>query len=234
MLTVRLPSSVTGGRALQMLPLVLAAVAVAVMPAALLPVRPIHFDIPSTIGVGAAPEYSVAPVSRSPAPASTAVLPSESEPAATTSPAAEVDSGGVAPGAQRTLPKTGSTSDAWTDHLPRAGAVGELSGNLKIHATQPSPISTLLANIVKSLNRIHPSMVQSAKALAARMAMLKPLPKRAELALPTRAIPPKPSSAGWAVGGATPQRNILGGPAFYAPRYAPVINGASFSLNRER
>lgn len=232
MLTGRLPSFVTGGRALQMLPLVLAAAAVAAMPAALIPVRPIHLDIPSTIGIGAAPEYSVAPISRSAAPASTAVLPSESEPVTTNAPAAEVDSGGAAaPGAQRILPKTGSTSEAWTDRLPRAGA-GELSGNLKIHAKQSSPISTLLASIMKSLNRIHPSMVQSAKAPAERMAMVKPLPKRAELALPTRAIPLKPNSVGWAIGGATPQRNILGGPAFNAPRYAPVING--FSFNRER
>lgn len=234
MLTGRLSFSLTGGRVLQMLPLVLAAAAIAAIPAALLPVRPIHFDIPSTIAIGAAPEYSVAPISRSTAPASTAVLPSESEPPTTTPPAAEVDSTSAAPGAQRIFPKTESTSGAWTDHLPRTGAVAELSGNLKVHATQPSPISTLLASIMKSLNGTHPSMVQSAKALAERMAIPKPLPKRAELVLPTRAMPPKPNFAGWAVGGAATQRNTLGGPAFYAPRYAPVINGASFSFNRER
>jgi hypothetical protein len=228
MLTHRLSFSTNGSRALQALPLVLAAAVLAAMPATLLPVRPIPLDIPSTIGVGAAPEYSVAPISRSVAPAATTVLPSESQPPATSSPEAELGSGGAAPGAQRILAETKGASEVWADRLPRTAAAGEASGNLKLHTRQPTAISTFVASIMKSLSRLRPTATLSAKALAQRMAALKPLPKHStELLLPTRAPPPKPNLAGWAIGGTAPQRNILGGPASLAARYEPFVSGAN-------
>jgi hypothetical protein len=237
MLMRRVSASLAGDRSLQWLPLVLVAVALGVMQARLLPVRYVPLDIPSTLGVapGAAPEESIAPPLSAPVSTPSVVLPSESQPPAE-APSAELGSGAGAPGAQRVLPKAEGAAAVWSDRLPRAAGAEEGVGNLRIHARQPTAVSTLVASIVKSLNRIHPSAVLSAKALAERMAMLKPPPQpfaRAML-LSTRAQPPKPHLTGWAVGGAAPQHNILGGPAFYAPRYAPVINGATFSFNRER
>ena len=231
-------ASITRDRSLQFLPLVLATVALAAMQARLLPVRSIPLDIPSTIGVapGAAPEFSVAPASPVLAGPRVAALPSESQPPTAAQPSAELGSGAGAPGAQRIFPETRGAAAAWADRLPRASGAQEGAGNLKIHTKQASAVSTFVANIAKSLSRIHPSAVLSAKALAERMAVLKPPPKpfaRATL-LPTRGPPPKPNLTGWAVGGAAPRHNILGGPAFFAPRYAPVINGASFGFNRER
>ncbi len=217
--------SASGGRALQALPLVLAAAALAAMQAALLPVRPIHLEVPSTIGLGAAPEHSVAPVSRSAAQASS-VLPNESQPPAATLPATELASGAAAPGAQRSVPETKDASEAWADRLSRAAAAVEASGNLKLHAKQPTAISTFVASIIKSLSRLHPGAAASAQALAERIAV-KPQARRAATALPTRAVPAKPNLAGWALGGAAPQRNILGGPAPLAARYAPIVSGAS-------
>ena len=237
MLMRRISAAIARDRSLQFLPLVLAAVVLGIMQARLLPVRYVALDIPPTLGTppGAAPEQSVAPPSPALATTPPVVLPSESQPPAE-APSAELGSGTGAPGAQRVLPQAEGSAAVWTDRLPRAAGAEEGAGNLKIHARQPTAVSTLVASIMKSLSRIHPSAVLSAKALAARLAMLKPPPKPfARVALlPTGAQPPKPNLTGWAVGGATPRRNILGGPAFYAPRYAPVINGASFSFNRER
>lgn len=237
MLMRRLSVVIAGNLSLQFLPLVLAAVMLGIMQARLLPVRYVPLDIPATLGfpAGAAPQESIAPPSPAAAATPPVVLPGESQPPAEVS-AAELGSGAAAPGAERVLPQAEGASAMWTDRLPRTAGAEEGAGNLNIHARQPTAISTLVASIVKSLSRIHPSAALSAKALAERLAMLKPPPKplaRVTL-LPTKAQPPKPNLAGWAVGGAAPQRNTLGGPAFYAPRYAPVINGANFGFNRER
>jgi hypothetical protein len=229
MLMRRISASLAGDRSPQWLPLVLVAVALGVMQARLLPVRYIQLDIPSTLGVppGAAPEESVAPLPAPGAPSSV-VLPSESQPPSVSLPSAELGSGAAALGARRLSPEAAGGAEAWADHLPRIAGIAEASGNLVIHNKQPTAVSTLVASIVKSLSRLRASAVLSAKAVSERIAALKPPPKHTvELLLPTRASPPKPNLAGWAIGGAAPQHDMLGGPAFYAPRYAPVINGTT-------
>ena len=86
MLMRRLSASLADDRSLQWLPLILVAVALGVMQAGLLPVRPIALDIPSTLGVlpGAAPEESIAPPSPAPVAVPSAILPSESQAPAVT------------------------------------------------------------------------------------------------------------------------------------------------------
>jgi hypothetical protein len=230
MLMRRLSASLADDRSLQWLPLILAAVALGAMQARLLPVRPIALDIPSTFGVppGAALEESIAPPSPAPVAAPSMILPNESQAPAVSLPSGELGSGAAVPGAQRLSPEAAGGAEAWADHLPRFAGIAEGSGNLVIHNKQPTAVSTLVASMVKSLSRLRPSGVLTAKALAERIAALKPpLKHTAQPLLPTRAPPPRAGLAGWAVGGAAPQHDILGGPALFASRYAPVINGAT-------
>ncbi len=231
MLMHRLSASLAADRSLQWLPLVLVAVALGAMQDRLLPVRPIALDIPSTFGVpaGAAPEESIAPPLLAPVAVPSVILPSESQAPAVSLPSGELGSGAAVPGAQHLSPQATGGAEAWTDRLPRVAGIAEGSGNLVIHNKQPTAVSTLVASMVKSLSRLRPSGVLTTKALAERIAALKPpLKHSAQPLLPTRAPPPKANRAvGWAVGGAAPQHNTLGGPALFASRYAPVINGAT-------
>jgi hypothetical protein len=211
-------------RAPQILPLILAAVLLAIMQARLLPVRPVALNLPSTIDTppGAAPEQSVAPPTPLPATLVTQVLPAESEPPAAATPSTAPNSDATA----ERMP-AGPGGAAWSDRLPRA-TPAEGAGNLNNRTKQqPTAITTLVTSIMKLLQRIHPGTAPSAKELAARLTPLKTPPKRIPLITPTRAFPPKPNLAGWALGGATAPRGILGGPAQLATRYAPIIDGAT-------
>jgi hypothetical protein len=225
-LTPRRAATLAANRAPQILPLILAAVLLAIMQARLLPVRPVPLNLPSTIGTppGAAPEQAVAPPTPLPATLVTQALPVESEPPTATAPS-------TAPSSDATAERmpAGPGGAAWSDRLPRVTATStEGAGNLNNRAKlQPTAVTTLVTSIMKSLQRIHPSAAPSAKELTARLAPLKTPPKRIALTTPTRAFPPKPNLTGWALGGATAPRGILGGPAQLANRYAPTINGAT-------
>jgi hypothetical protein len=106
--------------------------------------------------------------------------------------------------------------------LPRAVAPDGGAGNINIRTKQPNAISSLLANILRSLKRLHPASPPSAKAIAAR---LHATPSLVKPRVPAMASTPKPSLAGAALGGAASHRDILGGPAPLAARYATSLNG---------
>jgi hypothetical protein len=213
-------------RSLQLLPFVLGAALLAgmAMQATLMAPRQIAIDIPSTIGTppGAAPQESVAtarpasPVAR-PAP----VLPSESVPSDFPLSSAAPSSAETALGVRRTFPST----DAWTARLPREIEGGGGAGNITIRSKQTTAISSLVANILQSLKRIHPTAAQRVKTALGNPSSIKASQVHTRLGLAAIAAAPKAGLAGRGLGGAAPPRASLGGPAPLAARYAPSIGG---------
>jgi hypothetical protein len=199
---------------LQALPFLFAAAVLAciAMQARLLPVRVVPLAVPSTIGIppGAAPQESIAPPA---AVLSTPVLPSESLP---TDPLVSL--------AEASLPATpsGRATDAWADHMPRRAALAAGAGNINVRAGQPTAISSLVANILRSLKRIHPIVPPRARTVTAT---LKAMQNPAKLRVAAMTSTPKPSLAGWGLGGPVPRRGMLGGPAPLAGRYAANLDG---------
>lgn len=180
-------------------------------------------EIPPTAGIvpGAAPQESVAPKSPVPlAPASPSVLPSESQPPDALPMSREASSAGPAAAA-------GRQSEVWADRLPRDIGAEGAAGNLKTHARQPTAISTLVASLLQSLKRLHPLAPPPAKAALGTQLKINAAKTRATIRSPTLASAPKPSLAGWALGGPAPRPAALGGPTPLAARYAPSINGVT-------
>lgn len=220
----RWPIAFASGRGLQLLPFAVVVVVVSGMAiqSRLLPVRYVPLDLPSTAGVtpGAAPQESLPP------PTITEpiqVLPSESLPAVSSSTLSETGVATAAEGARST--------EKWADRLPRAATAEEEagSGNLTLHPKQqrPSAITSLLANIMRSLKHLHPTTPPSIKALATHNP--KPAPDRAKIEPPRAVAAANPHLMGWTLGGPIAPRNVLGGPTPLAARFAPSLNGATLA-----
>jgi hypothetical protein len=218
----RWPIALTAGRGLQLLPFALATVIVGGMAlqSRLLPVRYVPIEIPSTAGMspGAAPQESV------PSPTVAApiqVLPSESMPAENSSALNETGVATAAEGAR--------APGKWADYLPRETAIEEDTGagNLMLHPKQrqANAISSLLANIMRSLKRVHPTALPSIKVLATHNPRLAP--NRAKIEMPRIAAAANPHLMGWTLGGPVAPRDFLGGPAPLGARFAPSVNGAT-------
>jgi hypothetical protein len=188
----------------------------------LMPLKPSPMEIPATVGIapGAAPQQSVAPEPRLllVAPVLSPVLPTESRPSDSSPGSRDESSAGPVGISAR-------SSDTWTDRLPRGLAPEGFSGNLNIRSRQPTPISALVAGLLLSLKRVHPLAPPHANAALAPRPRIAIVQNRAALSSASLASAPKPSLAGWVLGGAAPQRAPLGGPASLAARYAPSISG---------
>ena len=230
----RWSAALTSERSLQLLPFAIAVALLGAMQTRLLPVRPIRMEIPSSIGIppGAAPQESIAPMTAARPVEPTQVLPRESMPTASAPTNAEPSSATAALGAQRAFPHAGTAEDAWVDRLPREIGTEGAAGNIKARAKQPTAVAALIAGILQSLKRIHPSAVLPAKALAAKMAGVKTTQTHIRLVVPIRANTARPNLPGGEIGGAAPLRNVLGGPAPIAARYAERIDGTSVDRYR--
>jgi hypothetical protein len=218
-MTGRWLAMLTRDRSLQALPFVVSAAVLGAMQARLLPVRPIQFDIPSTGNIlpGAAPQEAMAPPTplaiRAPA------LPSESVPGEVVPSASDTSSGAIAPGARRAVP------DDWADRLPLALAPTGGSGNINMRSKQPNAISVLVTSLMRSLKRLHPIVQLRAKTIAAESLRLTTVQNRLKAGPPAIANAPKPSLAGFVLGGPAPHHVALGGGAPSAAKYAPTVNG---------
>jgi hypothetical protein len=222
-MTPRWPAALATDHAPHLLPLLFAAALIGglAIQARLMPLRPILMEIPSTIGIapGAAPQESLAPEPPiSPAIVPSSVLPSESQPSDSSPSSGEISSAGPAFVTER-------QSEAWSDRLPREIEPDGASGNVKIRSRQPTSISLLVASIMQSLKRIHPLAPPRSLAAVGMRTRVSAAQNRSTFRSTARANVPKPSLAGWGVGGPAPQRAILGGPTPLAARYAPSING---------
>jgi hypothetical protein len=193
--------------------------------ARLLPSRQAIMEIPSTLGVpaGAAPQQSAAarnlePASIPPSP----VLPSESMAADTPPNASEL---GVPAAPERRIPLTGEAGPgSWTDHLPQASAAAGGAGNIRLQTKQPTALSTLVANLVQSVRRLHAAATPPIRPARGLQSVNKTAQGPAKPKMPVT-MPPTIGVARGGLGGPTPVRPVLGGPHPLAANYAPSING---------
>lgn len=221
---IRWPIAPAAGRELPLVPFAIVTIVIGGMAlqSRLLPVRYVPLNLPSTAGMapGAAPQESVPP------PTVTVpihVLPSESVPAASSPTLGETSVATAAEGARLTV--------KWADRLPRAAAIGDDAGagNFALHPKpgQPSAITSLLANLMRSLKRLHPTALPLGKMLAAHNP--KPVPNRPRIETAHVVVAANPHLQGWTLGGPTAPRNVLGGPAPLNARFAPSLNGATLA-----
>ena len=211
------------------LPLLLAAVLVAGLVLRDRPPKPIPIDFPSLIGIplGALPEESVAPkFLELPTAPPTAVSPIEPVPPGSSLTSTEPSSAATAPGAQRTLPETGVVPDTWTDHLARAIEPESGAGNIIARPKQPTVVSTLVSTILKSLQRIRSTALANTKPAARHLPMINSAQPRAKPRLAATTAAPRRRAEAEGLGGAVPQRPVLGGPVPWPARYASNLNGS--------
>jgi hypothetical protein len=219
----RWPNAFAAARGLQLLPFALVSLVLGgmVIQSRLLPVRYVPLDLPSTAGIapGAAPQESIPPPTIA---TPTRALPSESMPVASSLTSSETSVATAAEGARST--------QKWTDRLPREAGVEEEAGagNLALHPkqNQPNAITSLLANIMRSLKRLHPT-APPIKLPATHNPKLAT--SRAPVGSPRVVAAANPHLMGWTLGGPTAPRGILGGPTPLGARFAPSLNGATIA-----
>jgi hypothetical protein len=219
----RWPVAFFAGLGPQLLPIALVTVVVGGMAiqSRLLPVRYVPIEIPSTAGIapGTAPQESVPPPT---VVAPIQVLPSESVPIVSSPTLSETSAATAGEGARST--------EKWTDRLPRAAANEDDSGagNLALHLKQkqPSAITSLLDNIIRSLKRLHPT---TTPVKLATTHSPNPAINHVKTGAPRVAAAANPHLAGWTLGGPVAPRYVLGGPMPLAARFAPALNGATLA-----